>query len=1470
MRTAWVMAAVLAWGLGVSAAPPPVKVEAGADTARLLAGPLTVAVAATGARATSLKAPADGGEWLPGGGLELHLVEQYTAEDSDYGKAKYRLETVEPGPARGAVQLTADGRQGNYTHCRVTKTLELAGDAPALRVAYRFDVGGGAVTMQYPSFLFVQQVPGDAEIVIPAEQEGLTAYTVAAAAPVVLAPAQGWVGVRRGTRGLVFVMPLADLKYIGARPADKHIKLVWRTVGYGLDPDQHADWATTVIAYDGLEGLHGAGELGCGEFLATGGARFLALAAGPAKLELAARPPNGAWAVVGQGQATLTAGLNTLPPVKDLAPGQQYRLRVTLGQQSVDLFRSTAGGPTALPLAAERVAGVDAPLAAGRDIDYKDFLPTPHVPWAKPLAGGKLKVFACWGELESNRLVNELMQRLDADIDTVTLATGLNVGWGLGGPLYGARTPQDITRALNQYFDARQYDVILLGGDFDYETLLGDALGAKVLDQVRRGAGLVYGNLTSVSKSFADALPLKRSFGAGGSGWTLKDPAYHYLTAGLPIAQMSSGIKKYIGVKPDAKLLVTAGVDGAGADATENPLLVTAACGQGRVVCLTGLAGGEEGQALLLKTLLWAAKRESPVRLDEVKVEKDAYAFGTAPRLRVRASAPPEAAQPCQIVIACDEWRTERALAFKDGKGELSVELPATLAAGRKRVSVFVNRDLARVNFGLALFTVQPPGALAIELDAAGDRPTYPHGTPIKGRCRPVTGFRTTLELVDAFGRVLDQQVPAADGAFALGTKQSARPLGHVYARIWQGERVVQELRRDVYITLPPAAKAWDEFELHVYGGGGGRGSQLLREAADPWFYGGLESDLKVICAVGVPYGIAHVDTGAWEALLMDYGRTKDPKLLHRVPCINSPQFKVMVEEMCRNRCAALAKLGTIAYINGDEQSMTSYTREFDFCFSPYCLAEFRKYVESKYGTIETLNQVWQTAYKSFAEATPPLTADVRKNEKLIPAWNDFRVFNNITFAKGYALIRDELRKVDPQARLGISGTQGAAAFGGHDYSRLMRVFDMLQEYGMMDEFQLAMNPGARLAPACGYSADHRALTSVIWRMLALGGAGVSYYNEASGILPTLRFASGMQGAVDGTRAARLDGLSKLVLAAEKQYDPIAVYYSHESINAGFIRYNNGGVWGQGMDWYRKVNGSTSFCPRFALRADVLAGLPGMKVAVFVAAYAVGDDELAALAKFLDAGGLVLADASFALTDFHARLRKDPAPVAKLRAHANFVALDSLKSMADVARCLREQAKLTPLSDVRAEGGALPGALVCTFRRGPLTLTSVFNGGGKPKALTLEYPVRWAVYDARRGKLLNSPPPPDEMGTFPLSATTPFTVPPNEAVFLAQLPYVVTGLTVAAAPKVARGQELAITAKLAVAGGAAAGDHVLALTATDPDGQAPLPARWRVTAPGGAATTVFFVPFNARPGAWQLQARDAATGAAQTVAFTVE
>ena len=84
--------------------------------------------------------------------------------------------------------------------------------------------------------------------------------------------------------------------------------------------------------------------------------------------------------------------------------------------------------------------------------------------------------------------------------------------------------------------------------------------------------------------------------------------------------------------------------------------------------------------------------------------------------------------------------------------------------------------------------------------------------------------------------------------------------------------------------------------------------------------------------------------------------------------------------QQCVNRAG---KYCPFLYSIGDENSLTSYTRPLDICFSPYCLSKFREWLKREYGNLDNLNKCWETNFSSWDEVKPFTTKEILKRKNM-------------------------------------------------------------------------------------------------------------------------------------------------------------------------------------------------------------------------------------------------------------------------------------------------------------------------------------------------------------------------------------------------------------------------------------------------------------------------------------------------------
>ncbi|MBM4082381.1 MAG: hypothetical protein FJ278_21935, partial [Planctomycetes bacterium] len=133
-------------------------------------------------------------------------------------------------------------------------------------------------------------------------------------------------------------------------------------------------------------------------------------------------------------------------------------------------------------------------MGAKKEFNWSTEIVTPHIPWAKPLAGGRIKALLAPG-IHAGREAIEIIQRLDLDADIVTVEKTWDINrWGLGDH-YGARGDRGDFRLQYRYLQQaiasdKPYDVIVLPLVHGWNALTPktrQALKQRVTD----GTGLV-------------------------------------------------------------------------------------------------------------------------------------------------------------------------------------------------------------------------------------------------------------------------------------------------------------------------------------------------------------------------------------------------------------------------------------------------------------------------------------------------------------------------------------------------------------------------------------------------------------------------------------------------------------------------------------------------------------------------------------------------------------------------------------------------------------------------------------------------------------------------------------------------------------------------------------------------------------------------------------------------------------------
>ena len=966
---------------------------------------------------------------------------------------------------------------------------------------------------------------------------------------------------------------------------------------------------------------------------------------------------------------------------------------------------------------APRACGWDSTEAEVEEAHRLAGIETPHTPWARPLAGGPVRAYAFVGVKTEGmnthaREIAELAQRVELDLDVSWRYSFHRDHW-FGGDAGERR----IVRLLKKPH-----------GVFIFQDVHPDTLGTGPLqdgrtpfmEQVKAGAGIVLIN--------ADVLPQPKPVKPGKpvtSGKGAKPAAKEQ----TPAPQLFADAQR---LDPLPAAIEAAG----GLDAFEY--------GSGRIVQMPArpkIAYGpgweveyDLWQQRLARAVLWAAQREPPVSL-EVRCDPEVGREQLA-ATKVAVAWKNATAGKTQITLRLRRDDGETMVlgkaVCKGAEGEATFALPA-VRAGRFHLDAVARLDAASQGFATQPLGITAPVRVAsFTLEERHPLPPRPEpgkaqgwqedwerrgvfvpyveiGESIAGTIAlegDVSKLALRVSLFDPQGRELvRQEGPATPaGKFSFPAEPWMPMLVQVEARVLDGQAEVAHAWRFQRITQRKQGK----FNVVLWSVPGDEtlGPYAIERLAELGVTAALEHTAAPINAAA--HGLSYVpwSGGGGGVIAQSAEEWAQPD--------HGKRFADMVALKSRGH-------GVLCYSLGDEivtQGMGKGPKTDD---------GFRRYLREAHGDIAGLNAAWGSAFGSFDDVT---VAQARARQKELatadpdnhaaaydlfyfPGWNFIQMGKNS---------REWIRKAcdDPQAGIGFEGS-GHIARGMCDPELVCREFDMWVPYtSISEEFVRSIAPRRFLRSSwIGYDRDATSHCSHAWRQVMMGADSIWYWMWSTigawqGFQsPNLEPPEPVREMLRDTRVVR-EGLGDLLLASDMQHDGVAVLYSYPSIFLGgrdarlksYLTH-----WAAYLTW-QMICHDLGLQYNFVTETDLRAadfGARGYKVLVLPQVWALSDEAAAAIRRFAEAGGTVLADVRPGCFDARCRRRQAPA-------------LDDLFGVkGELVNAAR--AELTIAGDLPAAHGVveklefkrpLPGGTPTADNIGPLVDPSVAVTTGQP------------------------------------------------------------------------------------------------------------------------------------------------------------
>ena len=922
--------------------------------------------------------------------------------------------------------------------------------------------------------------------------------------------------------------------------------------------------------------------------------------------------------------------------------------------------------PTMASIAAEGT-GVYGGLTQFLLSDKQPVGPAPHTPWAKPLAGGGVRVISV-STIQTNADLAEIERRLECDMRHIRVFRQYSLP---------KRYPEALTGYLTERAKetlSREADVILA---IPNVRLFPEEVARLLLKKVAEGCGLVV-------------------IGGGRYGggqqykyWPLFDKIETWVEFSNHFARdVDMGYKKFVTIEEHQVTSTDGLFDGipwrllpahhlfrmepaAEAEAVAHDgndvMAIGGRWGKGRVLLLTWANSGggfpvaednkvprvdqyqEYHASALIRALLWAADRRPALRLTVGKRELTA-GVGETVGVSVEGPIPARSALELRLRdLRCTSlWSSEDPLRGPQTRANL----PA-LAAGEYLLDAVV-RDGDGGSLGWASFALRAQAEGAVELSLDKDRYLPGESARITARVTdvPAGGLSARVEVSDALDRVLF----AADGAVREGAvtwvypnKQPLTVLHYVDVEVRRDGAPYLRTRTDLFVPRYQP----DDFTCWLW-----PGSRPTYAARRTFRRQREMLGFDVIMCAG--YGGTH--RAANYALLTSgclpfYSNIAParPEDMEKEPLKTRKKILDMVD----NSLDELRSFGGLAFFFQDERHGRGD------CGEPTdeALGQFRAWLAKRYSDVSELNRAWGRQFAGFEAVEPVLTNDFdgTKETSLSP-WLEWRLWalNEIvaTDRAGASRIREA---VGTPCNLGLEGIFGLAThnipYGGTDLAAQSEFFNIAGPYG-----EDLLNACRSFHPDflfswSGYNRKYSEYQRYVWSCAFQGHGGLGwwygpiYHNATDCWFPQARWIR------DLTRPLR-EGIGKLIrINSPSSTEPIAFLYSQSSLYAM-------AVLGRTVDpdnphlFVRPAAWARQSLQRMFQDAGVQFGYmsekqlqggkgAGLKLLVLSSCVALEPETCKALEAFVTGGGVVLADLCPGVWD-HRGAYRDPGQLDRL------------------------------------------------------------------------------------------------------------------------------------------------------------------------------------------------------------------------------
>ena len=587
---------------------------------------------------------------------------------------------------------------------------------------------------------------------------------------------------------------------------------------------------------------------------------------------------------------------------------------------------------------------------------------TPHIKWLKPNYSGRTKVLFITYR-PGVREVVELAQRMEMDYRVFAASRHNRFASPITGGSAFAGTTQAEEKARLKKLLSLDYDLIVMG-NLNWDILPLD-LRYLILKKVKGGTGLV-GSIPARDEYINKVLEKGK---ASEKTASLRGDLMQLLR-GFPCSDL-------------AQFARHDGIDGLFKD------LEIASFGKGRI-CLFKYSHGASlwrgawhcltpglGRSLLkmyqidydyylslvIKVMVWAAGKK-PFLI--IEPGKPLFSFRrenlTNEKIEFTLSSRIVKDTLSRFVLrdrgGIEVYRKEGKTAITRGRNKVDFKVPY-LPTGTYWADLWITDDKGKIiNFSSTILKVDSSSYIK---EVCLDRGSFRKKEKIRGRVKlinPSPRQKLRITQVDNLGRLVAKRtlpVKTAEVSFELAPSYPFTVLQHLDVKLISGDGKVQDIKKELF-SFSDFTPPRDEIRVILW-------FQFPRTFL-------ILPSLRRFYKLGVDTLYLHFEEGVSRSNLWSFGygqRFVDEKTdyygspgrkkgdLSRSPCLTDPEYRDKVKKYLTKVARRATHYSVKEFSMGDECHFVSGS--YDLCFSPTCKADFKKFVEREYGTINKLNR---------------------------------------------------------------------------------------------------------------------------------------------------------------------------------------------------------------------------------------------------------------------------------------------------------------------------------------------------------------------------------------------------------------------------------------------------------------------------------------------------------------------------------